>query len=119
MREGLAEYLATELCQQVHQFLFDYYCQPLKELENQVITEVHKTCVIEAFHHGQNALDTEKFFEWFNGIFLIFHRAAMWQFLLLLQEECTNLSERRLGPEHPNTRAVRGNLERLDQTMKQ
>ena len=110
MREGLAELLSADDRQEVHQVLFDYYCQLLESLEQNNITEVHRVSFIEAFYHGQKTLETQKFFEWFNGIYWIFIQAAEWQFLTLMQEECTNFIEERLGPNHPDTATSLNNL---------
>lgn len=103
MREGLVEYQDAETRQQVRQFLFDYYCQPLHELDSQTITDVHKTCFTEAFHHAKDVLGIEEFFDWFSRMEQIFAKAALWKFLIPLVEEFAGLAEDRLGLQHPYT----------------
>ncbi|GAG19798.1 unnamed protein product, partial [marine sediment metagenome] len=113
MREGLAEYQDAETHQQVHQFLFDHYRQPLKELDSQTITDVHKTFFAEAFYQGKDILGIEEFSEWFSGMRSVFMKMALWQFLIPLMEEFTGLIEGRLGPEHPDTATSLDNLAML------
>lgn len=110
MREGLAEYQDAEIRQQVRQFLFDHYCEPLRELDSQSIRDVEKASFAEAFYHGKDVLGIEEFFEWFNGIREIFDKAALWQFLSPLAEEFVQLIQSRLGPKHPDTATSLNNL---------
>src|SRR5215211_3979837 len=87
MREALEEHLDVELHGRVHRYLLDHYDLQLGELESTAISDLHRTALTEAFHHGKYVLDSEELFVWFARAVNVFRHAALSQFLIPLYEE--------------------------------
>jgi tetratricopeptide repeat protein len=113
MREALEEHLDAELRERVHRYLFDHYNDSLQGLDSMAISDLQRTALTEAFHHGKYVLDTEELSEWFTEVSEVFNRAALWQFLIPLYEEFARWVEDSLGPEHPETATGLNNLAAL------
>ena len=110
MRKSLQEHQAEDDRKSVHEFMFEYYNNKLKEIDIKAITSEHETALNEAFYHAKKALETKDLLKWFIAASDPFNRAAFWQLITPMHKEMLQILEAELGPQHPDIATSLNNL---------
>ena len=100
MRDALQEYLPEDLKKRTHKFMFDYYAKRLENVDTKDISNIHKQDLVEALHHGKNALDVDELYNWLGSASIVFGRAAKLKFLVQLYEDFLSYLEKKFEPSH-------------------
>jgi len=106
-----------ELFKQVHQFLFEYYNDPLDTLQQVVdITPNHQQALLEAGYHLQQ-VDITAFPAWADRQGQLFYAAYAWAYVEPLWRQALAIAKQHLGKEHPDVATSLNNLAGLYQSQ--
>ena len=92
------------------QFLFDYYNEPLQNLEIKHISETSLKALPEAFYYKAQQVSAEALFAWFNKPRKILMDAAQYKSLLAINLKLKQIIEDELGKDHLYSGYVLHNL---------